>query len=260
MGQRASDHPIAGSPDTKLGYNSCEMLGLLLTTAAVGVATGLGYNSMAPRSQLFGRTFVGNGYDSRQIALTFDDGPNDPDTLKLLEILDTHGIKATFFMIGRHVAMRPKIAEAVARAGHVIGNHTFSHPNLIFCSWRQIRQQLEDCERALTDAVGEHSRLFRPPHGGRRPDVLRIVRQAGLTPVMWSAAGYDWNSDPASQIETKVVRQASGGAVILLHDGSHLCMGSDRSQTLIATGNLIQRCQDQGLRFVTVPEMMQPQA
>ena len=77
---------------------------------------------MAPRSQLFGRTFTGTGPESRQLALTFDDGPNDPDTLKLLEILDRHGIKATFFMIGQHVSARRKVAEAVARAGHVIGN------------------------------------------------------------------------------------------------------------------------------------------
>jgi peptidoglycan/xylan/chitin deacetylase (PgdA/CDA1 family) len=236
------------------------MLGLLLTTAAIAVASGLGYNSMAPRSQLFGRTFIGNKRESRQIALTFDDGPNDPDTLKLLEILDTNGVRATFFMIGRYVAMRPRIAEAVARAGHVIGNHTFSHPNLIFQSRAQIRHQLDECKRALTDAVGEHSCLFRPPYGGRRPEVLRVVRRAGLTPVMWSVAGRDWNSDPASQIEARIVRQTRGGEVILLHDGSHSDPNSDRSQTLLATTYLIRRYQDQGFRFVTVPEMMPPDA
>lgn len=243
-----------------LGYNRSKMLGLLVTTAALGAACGLGYNSMAPRSQLFGRTFIGNESAPRQIALTFDDGPSDPDTLKLLEILDASGVRATFFMIGRYAAMYPKIAERVARAGHVIGNHTFSHPNLIFRSWAQIRQELEQCQRALTDAVGEHSRLFRPPHGGRRPDVLRVVREAGLVPVMWSVAGRDWNSDPAAEIEARVVRQARGGDVILLHDGSHLQTGSNRPQTLIATARLVRRYQDQGFQFVTIPEMMQPQA
>jgi peptidoglycan/xylan/chitin deacetylase (PgdA/CDA1 family) len=232
------------------------MFGVLTTVSALALANFLGYNSMAPRSQLFGRTFTGNDPESRQLALTFDDGPNDPDTLKLLEILDRHGVKATFFMVGQHVTARPKVAEAVARAGHVVGNHTFTHPNLIFCSPAQVRLQLEACERSLTDAVGEHSRLFRPPHGGRRPSVLRVARQLGLVTVMWRVAGVDWNSHPAPEIEARVIRRTRGGDVILLHDGSHLGMGSDRSQTLVATGNLIRQYQDRGFRFVTIPEMM----
>jgi peptidoglycan/xylan/chitin deacetylase (PgdA/CDA1 family) len=196
---------------------------------------------------------AGSGAECCQIALTFDDGPNNPDTLRLLEILDQHHVKATFFMVGRHVAAQPKIAEAVARAGHVIGNHTFTHPNLIFCSLAQVQEELELCERALTDAVGEHSRLFRPPHGGRRPSVLRAVRKAGLVPVLWSVTGYDWDGHPACEVEANIVRQMRGDEIILLHDGS---LGSDRTQTLIATGNLIRRYQDQGFKFVTVPEMI----
>lgn len=199
---------------------------------------------------------AGSSAENRQIALTFDDGPNDPDTLRLLEILDQHNIKATFFMVGRHVAARPKIAEAVARAGHVIGNHTFNHKNLIFCSPAQVQEELELCERALTDAVGEHSRLFRPPHGGRRPSVLRVVRKAGLVPVLWSVTGYDWNGHPACEVEANVVSQVRGDEIILLHDGDYLDGSSDRSQTLIATSNLIGRYRDQGCEFVTVPQMM----
>jgi peptidoglycan/xylan/chitin deacetylase (PgdA/CDA1 family) len=193
---------------------------------------------------------------TRYLALTFDDGPNDPDTERLLEILDRYGVKATFFMIGQHVAARPKIAEAVARAGHVIGNHTFTHPNLTFCSPAKVREEVEACERALTDAVGEHSRLFRPPHGGRRPSVLRVVRKAGLAPVLWSVTGYDWNGESASRIEANVVSQMRRDEIILLHDGSHLNGTSDHSQTLIATGNLIRRYRDQGGEFVTIPGMM----
>jgi len=232
------------------------MLGVLTTVSALAVANLLGYNSMAPRSQLFGRTFTGNGPESRQLALTFDDGPNDPDTLKLLEILDRHGVKATFFMVGQHVTARPKIAEEVARAGHAIGNHTFTHPNLIFCSPAQVRLQLEACERALTDAVGEHSRLFRPPHGGRRPSVLRAAHKAGLVTVMWRVAGVDWNSHPAAKIAARVGRRTRGGDVILLHDGSHLGMGSNRSQTLVATDSILRQHRDRGFQFVTIPEMM----
>ena len=107
------------------------------------------------------------------IALTYDDGPNDPHTLRLLDVLAKHNVRATFFMIGRYVQQRPDIARAVAQAGHVIGNHTFTHPLLIFKSAAQTRARAHRLPSALQDAIGEHSNLFRPPFGGRRPATLR---------------------------------------------------------------------------------------
>ncbi len=114
----------------------------------------------------------------------------------------------------------------------------------------------KDCNRALTDAVGEHSNLFRPPFGGRRPAVLRMARQMGLEPIMWNVTGYDWNATSAEQIERKVTRQVRGGDVILLHDGGHRDFGADRSYTVTATDRLISRYKSEGYEFVTIPEMM----
>jgi peptidoglycan-N-acetylglucosamine deacetylase len=222
----------------------------------VAAASAAGYQSMAPTGQWYGHTFIGLGPGSKQIALTYDDGPNDPHTLKLLEVLARHEVRATFFMIGRYVRQRPEIAREVARAGHVIGNHTFTHPLLIFESAARTRTELVECRTALTDAVGEHSNLFRPPFGGRRPATLRIARELGLKTVMWNVTGYDWNAPPAAAIEKKVARQIRGGDVILLHDGGHKAMGADRGQTVIATDNLIRRHRDQGFEFVTVTKMM----
>ena len=105
---------------------------LLPIIAGAVAAVTAGYNSMAPRSQLYGRTFIGERRPSRRLALTFDDGPNDPHTLHLLDVLARHNVHATFFMIGSFVEQRPEIARAVAAAGHAIGNHTHTHPNLIF--------------------------------------------------------------------------------------------------------------------------------
>lgn len=229
-----------------------------MSLAAAGGAVSAGYQSMAPTGQWFGKTFAAGARGCRQIALTYDDGPNDPHTLKLLDVLAEHEVRATFFMIGRHVRERPDIARAVASAGHAVGNHTFTHPLLIFESEARTRIELEDCRRALSDAAGEHSNLFRPPFGGRRPATLRIARQLGFETTMWNVTGYDWNAPPASVIENKVARQmhVDGGDVILLHDGHHRAMGADRSQTVIATANLIRRYKDQGYQFVTVPEMM----
>ncbi len=226
------------------------MLGYAIGAIAAGAACAAGYQSMAPTGQWYGKTLTRLAPGSKQIALTYDDGPNDPHTLRLLEVLAKHDVHATFFMIGRYVEMRPDIVREVVKAGHPVGNHTFTHPNLIFASAAETRRQLQNCDRALTDAVGEHSRLFRPPFGGRRPQTLRIARELGLEPVMWNVTGWDWNAPPAEQIERKVVKQMRGGDVILLHDGGHKEMGADRSQTVIATDRLIVRYRTEGCDFV----------
>jgi peptidoglycan/xylan/chitin deacetylase (PgdA/CDA1 family) len=227
--------------------------------SAATVVAAAGYQSMAPTGQWFGRTFTGLDSGSKQLALTYDDGPNDPHTLRLLEVLAKHGVHATFFVIGRYATQRPDIVREMIKAGHVVGNHTFTHPLLIFKSEHELRSQLEDCDRALTDAVGDHSNLFRPPFGGRRPAVLRLVRQMKLAPVMWNITGYDWNAPSAEYIQDKVTSHVRGGDVILLHDGGHLEFGADRSYTIAATDRLISRYKAEGYEFVTVPEMMKNQ-
>lgn len=232
-----------------------------LSGLALAAAASAGYQSMAPTGQWYGRTFARLPGGGKRIALTYDDGPNDPHTLRLLEVLAKHEVKATFFMIGRFVRERPEIARAVAQVGHVIGNHTFTHPLLIFESAQQTRVELLNCRAALHDVIGEHANLFRPPFGGRRPATLRVARELGLEPVMWNVTGYDWSAPPAAVIEKKVARQLRGGDVTLLHDGGHKGMGADRSQTVIATDNLIRRYKDQGYEFVTIPAVSrQPSA
>src|SRR5437870_11639523 len=142
----------------------CSMLGLALTAAAA--ASAAGYQSMAPTGQWYGRTFTGLGRGSKQLALTYDDGPNDPHTLRLLEVLAKHEVHATFFLIGRYVRQRPDIVRALVRSGHVIGNHTFTHPLLIFKARRQIEAELMECQHASRDAAGLEAKLLRPPFGG----------------------------------------------------------------------------------------------
>src|SRR6266852_1269096 len=232
------------------------MLGYLIGAAAATVASAAGYQSMAPAGQWLGRTFKGLKRPSKQLSLTYDDGPNDPHTLRLLEVLAKHNVRATFFLIGRYVQQRPDIARELVKAGHVIGNHTFTHPLLTFKSTGELRTQLVGCERALTEAVGEHSNLFRPPFGGRRPAVLRVARPMGLEPIMWNVTGYDWNAPSVDHIERKVTSKVRGGDVILLHDGGHRAFGTDRSYTVAATDRLISRYKSEGFEFVTIPEMM----
>jgi peptidoglycan/xylan/chitin deacetylase (PgdA/CDA1 family) len=231
------------------------MLEVLIGAAGAAAVTCAGYSAMAPASQLYGRTLV-RGSHPRHLALTFDDGPNDPHTLKLLEVLARHDVRATFFMIGRYVQQRPRIARAVAEAGHALGNHTFTHPNLIFSSEIETRIQLAECNRAIEDVVGLTPKLFRPPFGGRRPSTLRIARECGLAPVMWNVTGWDWDAHSSDAVEQKVAKQIHGGDIILLHDGSHKQLGLDRSHTVAATDRLIARYQAESFQLVTIPEML----
>ena len=233
------------------------MLGPLVGAGAVvAAACAAGYQSMAPTGQWYGRTFIGLPRGGKQIALTYDDGPNDPHTLRLLEVLAKHDVKATFFLIGQFVEQRPDIVREVVKAGHVIGNHTFTHPNLIFESSAETRSQLERCTRAIEDVAGQSPRLFRPPFGGRRPGTLGTARSLGLEPIMWSITSYDWNVPPAERIVTRVSGKIRGGDVILLHDGSHHGMGGDRAQTVIATDRLLESFHKKGHEFGTIDELM----
>jgi len=236
------------------------MFEVVASVAGLTAAVAAGYQTMAPTGQWYGRTFIGLERGTKKLALTYDDGPNDPHTLRLLEILAQHNVPATFFVIGRFVAQRPDIVRELARAGHAVGNHTFSHPNLIFASAERARKEILDCQQLLLETTGETPRLFRPPFGGRRPGTLQVARTLGLEPVMWNVTGYDWNRPRAESIVDKVSRRIRGGDVILLHDGSHVRMGANRSQTVIATGQVIAKYKARGYEFVTIPEMMREAA
>jgi peptidoglycan-N-acetylglucosamine deacetylase len=232
------------------------MWGYFAGGAVFAAAATAGYQSMGPTARWYGRTFIGLPRGAKEIALTYDDGPNDPHTFHLLDVLAKNNVRATFFMIGRFAEKRPDIVQQVVKAGHVVGNHTFTHPALALQSAAKIKSELENCAHALDDAIGTHSNLFRPPFGARRPVVLRIAREMGLAPVMWNVTGYDWNAKSSESIERKCARQVRGGDVVLLHDGGHLQMGTDRAFTVKATDNIITRYKTQGREFLTIPEMM----
>jgi peptidoglycan/xylan/chitin deacetylase (PgdA/CDA1 family) len=216
---------------------------------------------LAPRSQLYGQTFVGTPGVGKKLVLTYDDGPNDPHTLRLLDVLAKHDVKATFFMIGRHVRSRPTIVQRIATEGHEIANHTFSHPNLALCGHSRIQEEITDCEAALHDAGVKLTevngrKLFRPPFGARRPGALRIARDMGYEPIMWSVWCFDWRRTTTDKVEQHAVKSIRGGDVILLHDGGHVTMGADRAPTVEATDRIITRYKQAGMQFVPAREML----
>jgi peptidoglycan-N-acetylglucosamine deacetylase len=233
------------------------MIGYAAGALAAGAATFAGIHTMVPWSQLYGENFSGIKEGIKVLALTYDDGPNDPWTMKMLEMLDKHQVQATFFMLGQRVRERPEIARAVSAAGHAIGNHSFTHPNLVFASEAKLRSELDESSKAIEEATGERPFLFRPPFGGRRPGTFRVVEELKMFPVMWRVTCFDWSAKSPEQILKHARRQIAGGEIVLLHDGGHLQMGADRSYTVQATNQLISEYKDRGYLFTTVPEMMQ---
>lgn len=226
--------------------------------AAAGLlAGGAAYAALYPQSQLFGRVVVA-GNDPNEIALTYDDGPNPAATERLLEVLAQHQVHATFFLIGDFVRQRPDLARAIAAGGHLIGNHTMTHPWLAWQSAVRIREELAGCNAALEDALGAPVRYFRPPHGARRPYVLRTARELGLTTIQWNVTCFDWNPDSAEIIYGHAIRGISRNqrirraSNVLLHDGGHLALNAPRLASVETTERLITRYKATGAKFVTV--------
>ena len=155
-------------------------------TAGVGLAVGAWfYAALYPASQLFGRVILAGG-DPVELALTYDDGPNPAATPGLLELLAKHEVRATFFLIGASVRRQPRLTREIAAAGHCIGNHTMTHPWLSYQSAARIRQEIAGANSAIEDVIGIPIKLFRPPHGARRPVVVRIANELGLATVNWN--------------------------------------------------------------------------
>jgi peptidoglycan/xylan/chitin deacetylase (PgdA/CDA1 family) len=226
--------------------------------AATAVAGTLTYAALSAQSQLFGKVLIA-GRNPNEIALTYDDGPNDIVTERLLDLLAQHNVRATFFLIGNFVRQRPQIARAIASAGHLIGNHTMTHPWLTWQSSVRIRQELTGCNALLEDTLGIPIRHFRAPHGARRPAVLHIARELSLTPVQWNIIAKDWLPIGAEEIAARTTRgitrnqQQNRASNVVLHDGGQKALGQPRLPTVEATRLLLLKYTPQtGTKFVTV--------
>jgi len=229
-------------------------------TASAGLAAGgWFYAALWPQSQIFGRTVVA-GRDPRQIALTYDDGPNPAATPQLLEVLARHNVRATFFLIGAFVRREPQLARAIAAAGHSIGNHTMTHPWLAWQSAGRIQTELAGCNAALEDTLGQPVTLFRPPHGARRPAVFRAAAALHLSLVQWNVIAYDWQPTRAETILARVQaglqrnQRRVSASNILLHDGGHTGLNQPRLATVEATDLFLASSDRNQTAFVT-PEV-----
>jgi peptidoglycan-N-acetylglucosamine deacetylase len=220
--------------------------GLVLGGAAVAA-----WGAVYPGAQVFGRTLRITG-DPSTLALTFDDGPNPSVTPGLLDLLELQGARATFFLMGGHVRAFPTLAREIAARGHAIGNHTETHPNLIFMSAKGLQDELDRCREAIESAAAYRPCWMRPPFGFRGPGLSGVVRRLGYSGIaMWSKLVGDWRPQAAEPVIRRL-RRVGGGDIVLMHDGDHRLLEGDRHHTVAALAYWLPRWKDAGLKFVTV--------
>ena len=179
------------------------------------------------------------------VALTFDDGPNPATTNQALDTLSKYGIKATFFVLGKNVSGNEEILKRMKADGHVIGNHSWSHPVLSKLSLDEAKKQITDTEDALTKVLGSSSKLMRPPYGAITDDIRKSL---DLSFIMWDVDSLDWKSKNEASILTEIQREVKNGSIILMHD--------IHAETVNALPKVIDYLKGQGYDFVTIPDLL----
>ena len=199
--------------------------------------------------------YHGEDHGRREIALSFDDGPHPRYTPIILEILAEYGIRATFFMIGENVTYYPAAARAVVKAGHEIGNHTFTHRGVSQMDEAGVIAELEACERAIASVTDVPPRFLRPPQGNLGETLRQVAGERDYRIVLWDLDTRDWAHTPASSIAEHILRDVKPGDIILMHD----FIGHD-SPTPEALRIVIPALIKAGYQFVTVGELIDGRA
>jgi peptidoglycan/xylan/chitin deacetylase (PgdA/CDA1 family) len=187
-------------------------------------------------------------------ALTFDDGPSE-STPRLLDLLDSHGVKATFFLVGRNVQRLPHVARAIVARGHEVGNHGFQHPYYCLRTPRGVYDDIVSCQYLLEDVLGFSPWLFRPPFGLRWPGMAAAQRRCGLMGVQWSIMPHDWAWE-ANEIAEHLVARVRPGSIICLHDGRELQPNPNIRPTITAVRAFLLHGATRLLHGVTTSELI----
>ncbi len=182
------------------------------------------------------------------VAMTFDDGPHPELTPKLLDLLKSKNIRATFYVIGQNVAAYPDIVKRIVAEGHEIGNHTYTHPALSKSSASRVQTEIEKTNAAIFSAAGVAPKTMRPPYGATNASVnKRLADDYNLSVIMWSVDPLDWKYRNAGRVSSEISK-AKAGDIILAHD--------IHASTVAAMDEAFNNLQAKGLRFVTVSELL----
>jgi peptidoglycan-N-acetylglucosamine deacetylase len=236
-----------------------EIGAIVLGTISIGLVLVffLWLFSVLPTTKIFyGEVFYRGSRTQKQIALTFDDGPEPIYTDQLLDLLDKENVKATFFLIGKKVKAHPEIVKKIVSQGHSVGNHSWSHCKL---SWQKIEtiiDELDKTQNIIAEVTGGISVLFRPPYGSRDHRVLHAARKRGLSTIMWSITTWDWENPGADKLFNKVRKKIKPGSILCFHDGSKNEDSKHPEQTILAVSKLISHLRSLDYTFLTIPEMI----
>ncbi|QOV91468.1 polysaccharide deacetylase family protein [Humisphaera borealis] len=227
------------------------------TAALSGIAA---YGTFVPSSQLWGRVILrGPAGGEPSVALTFDDGPTPGPTERVLDILGTAGIKATFFVIGANCRRAPALLQRIYAEGHLVGNHTFDHSH--YGSWGMQRywdRQLRQTDEAIASIIGVRPAMFRPPMGIKQFHTMRAARKGGQQVVGWTRKARDGVATTSAAILDRLAEPTLAGDILLLHDGIEPnSPGRDPQPTIDALPILISRLKDRGLRMQRLDELLQ---
>ena len=198
-----------------------------------------------------GSIYCRNPSHSKQIALTFDDGPHPRYTAEILSILEEYEILATFFIIGVNAERYPDALKEIASSGCEIGNHTYSHAKLSNLSIEDIQREMEQCQSVLWNLIGVRSALFRPPQGATSSNVKLVCQKTKQDIILWSIDTLDWALMPSRDIAKTVMEQVKGGDIILMHD-----YVSGGNTTCEALRIIIPQLLAAGYEFVTVSQLI----
>lgn len=194
-------------------------------------------------------TFLAGDPSSKEIAITFDDGPHPDFTPKILAILKKFNVKATFFVVGEKAEQYPDLIRSELAQGHDVGNHTYHHVNLTRIPTDYIPIEIKACGDVIKDITGKAPHLFRPPGGDYDRDVATSVMSLGYTMVLWTDDPGDYASPGDKIIKTRLLQKVDNGGIILIHDGIQ--------QTIDVLPQILQNLQSRGYKFVTMDELIQ---
>ncbi|MBY3756177.1 polysaccharide deacetylase family protein [Azospirillum formosense] len=178
-------------------------------------------------------------------SLTFDDGPHPAVTPRILDILRSEGVRATFFPIGNVAVRHPRIIRRIVQEGHEVGNHSLTHPNMRTLTTEAQRAQIAETNRILAEA-GADPVLFRPPAGRWNSDTLKAVEQEKMSPALWNVDTRDWFTRDPGKIMAQIDATGTIGSVVLMH--------TTYNATAEALPQAIGLLRTRGCRFVTLSE------
>lgn len=230
---------------------------MVIVLAAVLLAGAAVYwLCMSPHAQMFGAFPYRGKTKRRVVALTFDDGPNEPFTSQIVDYLAAKHIRATFFQVGQCIRRYPEVTRKIAAAGHVIGNHSLSHQFYQYLLHPAFKKQIMANQTIVREVIGKTPLLFRPPWLMRQPWLMRTLRRQGLQPVSGEFChSLEVLQPSAARIAKAAVAKARPGAIIIFHDGFD-ARGGNRSQTVEAVKLTVEVLQAQGYTFVTIDELL----